>query len=176
MNYTVKLTRAKLPANAGNFTCGLHVKRPHTQFVCVTCSLLVKKVQFTRVYATSTSLRIHANGLQPHVSLPDHSGYLTGNFISGTHANSPAIAMQNCLHSLAKKPATSGKTTRHSIQKYSQSQAKIPSTAGKNTCNRRRKYPQLQAKIRSIALEIIRNCRQYCYHTAGKITGQLLVS
>ena len=39
--YTVKLTRAKLPANAGNFTHGLHVKKaPHAvymrymQFTC----------------------------------------------------------------------------------------------------------------------------------------------
>ena len=36
-------------ANAGNFTCGPHVKKPHTQFTCVTCSLLVKSDKFTRV-------------------------------------------------------------------------------------------------------------------------------
>ena len=39
-----KMARAKLPANAGNFTCGPNVKRPHTQLACVTCSLPVKKV------------------------------------------------------------------------------------------------------------------------------------
>ena len=36
--YTVKLARAKLPANAGNFICSSQVKKPHTQFTCVTCS------------------------------------------------------------------------------------------------------------------------------------------
>ena len=55
--YTVKLTRAKLIANAVNFTCRLHVRRPHTQFTCVTCSLPVKTGKFTRVYAASTSRR-----------------------------------------------------------------------------------------------------------------------
>ena len=58
--YTVKLTRAKLPANVGNFTCGMHVKGPHTQLTCVICRLPVKTVTFTRVYAASTWHRIHA--------------------------------------------------------------------------------------------------------------------
>ena len=39
LTYTVKLMRAKLPASAANFNSGLHVKRPHTQFTCITCSL-----------------------------------------------------------------------------------------------------------------------------------------
>ena len=56
--YTVKLARAKLSANAGNFTCRPHVKRPHTQFTCVTCSLPVKRGIFTCVYAVSTLRRI----------------------------------------------------------------------------------------------------------------------
>ena len=46
--FTVKLTRAKLSAKAGNFTCGLHVKRSHTQVTCVTCSLPIKSGKFTR--------------------------------------------------------------------------------------------------------------------------------
>ena len=32
-SYTVKLTRAKLPANGGKFTCRLHVKKPHTVYI-----------------------------------------------------------------------------------------------------------------------------------------------
>ena len=95
--YTVKLTRAKLPANAGNFTCRLHVKKPHTQFTYVTCTLPVKTGKFTRVYAVSTSRRINGNCLQPHVNLPECNGYFTGNFICGTHANLPVTSLQNCL-------------------------------------------------------------------------------
>ena len=37
-----------------------HVKRPHTQFACVTCSLPVKTSKYTCFYAASTSRRIHA--------------------------------------------------------------------------------------------------------------------
>ena len=57
--YTVKLARAKLPANAGNFTGSSQVKRPHTQFTCVTCSLSVKTGKFTCFKAARTSRRIH---------------------------------------------------------------------------------------------------------------------
>ena len=53
--YLVKLARS----NAGNFTCWPHAKRPHMQFVYVTCSLPVKTVKFTCIYAASTSRRIH---------------------------------------------------------------------------------------------------------------------
>ena len=50
-----------LPANAGVFTCKMtHVKKPHTQFTCVTCSLPVETGKFTYFYAASTSRRIHA--------------------------------------------------------------------------------------------------------------------
>ena len=52
---TVKLTRAKLPANVNNFTCGPHIKRPHTHFTYVTCSLPVETGKFTWVYAARTS-------------------------------------------------------------------------------------------------------------------------
>ena len=61
--YTVKLARAKLPANAGIFTCSSQAKRPDTQFTCVTCSLPVKTGKFTCVEAGSTSRRIHAIAL-----------------------------------------------------------------------------------------------------------------
>ena len=74
--YTVKLTRAKVPAKAGNVTCGPNVKRLQTQFTCVTCSLPVEKGKFTRKYAKSTSRGTHTNCLQPHVNLLDYNGFL----------------------------------------------------------------------------------------------------
>ena len=83
--YTVKLTRARLPAFAGIFISLLHVKRHHTHFTCITCSLPVKTGIFTRVYAASTSRRIHANCLQPRINLIEYNGYLTGNFKWTTH-------------------------------------------------------------------------------------------
>ena len=104
--YTVKLARAKLPANAGNFTCSSQVKRPHTQFSCVTCSLPVKTGKFTCVEAASNSRRAHANCLQAHVNLLEYHGHFTGNFTCGTHANLPATSMQNCLLLQAKIHAT----------------------------------------------------------------------
>ena len=58
--YTLKLARAKFPANAGNFTCSSKAKGSHTQFTCVTCSLPVKTGEFTCVEAAKTSRRIHA--------------------------------------------------------------------------------------------------------------------
>ena len=79
-SFIVKLTRAKLAANAGNFTRGLHLKRPHAQFTCATCSVPVDTGKFTCVYEASTSRRLHANCLQSHVILPEHNGYFTGNF------------------------------------------------------------------------------------------------
>ena len=110
--YTVKLARAKLPANAGNFTCSSQVKRSHTQFTCVTCSLPVKTGKFTCVEAASTWRRIHAiavneaRKLQAHVNLPEYHGHFTSNFTCGTHANLPATIMQKCLLLQAKIHAT----------------------------------------------------------------------
>ena len=94
MYYIIKLTRAKLPANAGKFTCGLYVKWPHIQFTCVTCSLPVKTGKLTHVYAVCTSRRIHENCLQPHVNLPEQSKYFAGNCTCGSHANFPATGMK----------------------------------------------------------------------------------
>ena len=49
-----------IPSKAGNFTCGeTHVKRRHTQFNCVRCSLPVETGEFI-FYAGKTSRRIHA--------------------------------------------------------------------------------------------------------------------
>ena len=100
--YTVKLARAKLPANACNFTCSSQVKRSHTQFTCVTCNLPVNTGKFTCFEAASTSRRIHTNCLQAHVNLPDYHRQFTGSFTCGTHANLLATNMQNCLILLAK--------------------------------------------------------------------------
>ena len=61
--FTVKLARAKMPANAGNFTCSSQVKRSLAQFTCVTCSLPVITGNFTCFYAASTSHRIHTKAL-----------------------------------------------------------------------------------------------------------------
>ena len=48
--HTAKLTLAKLGSNTAKFTCGPHVKTPHTKFTRVTCNLPVKTGKFTRVY------------------------------------------------------------------------------------------------------------------------------
>ena len=146
--------RAKLPEKASKFTSRLHVKSLYTQFTYVTCSSPVKTDKFTQLHSASTSRRIHAHCLQPHVNLPEHSRFLKGKFTCGTYANSPAIGMQNCLLL----------------------QAKIHAIWGKNTRNCRQKYLHLQEKIRAIAVKNTRNCKQYCYHTAGKFTCQLQLS
>ena len=104
--YTVKLARAKLPANAGNFTCSSQVKRSLAQFTCVTCSLPVITCKFTCFEAASTSCRTHAHCLRAHVNLPEYHRYFTGSFTCGTHANLPATSMQNCLLLQAKIHAT----------------------------------------------------------------------
>ena len=104
--YTVKPARAKLPANAGNFTWSSQIKRSLAQFTCVTCSLLVNTGKFTCLEAASTSRRTHANYLRAHVNLPEYHRHFTGSFTCGTHANLPATSMQNCLLLQAKIHAT----------------------------------------------------------------------
>ena len=42
-----KTGACKLPANANNFSCGPHVKTPHMQIICTTCSLPVKTGKIT---------------------------------------------------------------------------------------------------------------------------------
>ena len=104
--YTVKLARAKLPANAGNFTCSSQVKRSLAQFTCVTCSLPVITGKYTCFEAASTLRRTHAHCLRAHVNLLEYHRYFTGSFTCGTHANLPATSMQNCLLLQAKIHAT----------------------------------------------------------------------
>ena len=144
--YTVKLARAKLPANAGNFTCSSQVKRSLAQFTCVTCSLPVNTGKFTCFEAASTSRRTHANCLRAHVNLPEYHRHFTGSFTCGTHANLPATSMQNCLLLQAKIHATYR-------QKHWNRRQKI--------CNSTQNYLQFQA---------------ICYHTAGKFSCKLQVS
>ena len=103
---TVKLVRAKLPANAGNFTCSSQVKRSLAQFICVTCSLPVNTSKFTCLEAASTSRRTHANCVRAHVNLPEYHRHFTGSFTFGTHANLPPTSVQNCLLLQAKIHAT----------------------------------------------------------------------
>ena len=131
--YTVKLARAKLPANAGNFTCSSQVKRSLAQFACVTCSLPVITGKFTCFEAASTSCRTHAHCLRAHVKLLEYHRYFTGSFTCGTHANLPATSMQNCLLLQAKIHATYRQKHWNRRQKY-------PPNAGKNNCKRRKKY------------------------------------
>ena len=103
---TVKLARAKLPANAGNFTCSSQVKRSLAQFTSVTCSLPVITGKFTCFEAATTSRRTHAHCLRAHVNLPEYHRYFTGSFTCGSHANLPATSMQNCLLLQVKIHAT----------------------------------------------------------------------
>ena len=139
LSYTVKLARAKLPANAGNFTCSSQVKRSLAQFTCVTCSLLVNTGKFTCFEAASTSRRTHANCLRAHVNLPEYHRHFTGTFTCGTHANLPATSMQNCLLLQAKIQETYRQKTR-------ESQVKIPA-------KRRQKKPAIPRRITC-------NCKQ----------------
>ena len=163
-SFTVKLARAKLPANAGNFTCSSQVKRSLAQFTCVTCSLPVITGKFTCFEAAST-----AHCLRGHVNLPEYHRYFTGSFTCGTHANFPRLACkiacfcrQKCMQLTGKNTGIAGKNSR-------QTQAKITANAGKNTrsiagkktCNSTQNYLQLQA---------------ICHPTAGKFTCKLQVS
>ena len=166
---TVKLARAKLPANAGNFTCSSQVKRSLARFTCVTCSLPVITGKFTCFEAASTSRGTHAQCLRAHVNLPEYHRCFTGSFTCGTHANLPATSMQNCLLLQAKIHATYRQNTGIAGKNTRQTQAKITANAGKNTrtiagkktCNSTQNYLQLQA---------------ICHHTAGKFTCKLQVS
>ena len=169
LTYTVKLARAKLPANAGNFTCSSQVKRSLARFTCVTCSLPVITGKFTCFEAASTSRGTHAQCLWAHVNLPEYHRCFTGSFTCGTHANLPATSMQNCLLLQAKIHATYRQNTGIAGKNTRQTQAKITANAGKNTrtiagkktCNSTQNYLQLQA---------------ICHHTAGKFTCKLQVS
>ena len=141
--YTVKLTRAKLPANAGNFTRGLHVKRLHTQFTCATCSLPVNTGKFTRVYAASTSRRLHANCLPPDVNLQVILNAELMQIWPRLACKNARVYRQKYMQFAGKNTRIACKNTRHMIAKitanarkiHAQSQAKMPAIAPKNTCN-----------------------------------------
>ena len=134
--YTVKLARAKLLANAGNFTCSSKVKRSLAHFTCVTCSLPVNTGKFTCFEAASTSRRTQANCQRAHVNLPEYHKHFTDSFTCGTHANLPTTSMQNCLllqakiHATCKNTGIAGKNTRQTQAKNLQFHAKLPALAG----------------------------------------------
>ena len=131
---TVKLARAKLPANAGNFTCSSQVKRSLAQFTCVTCSLPVNTGKFTFLEAASTSRRTHANCLRKHVNLPEYHKHFTGSFT--------CFCRQKYMQLTNKNTGIAGKNTRtiagkkicNSTQNYLQLQAICYHTSGKFTC------------------------------------------
>ena len=156
--WTVKLARAKLAANAGNFTCSSQVKRPHTQFTCIICSLPVNIGKFTCFNAASSSHKIHAICPQSHVNLPDYNEHFTGKFACGTYANLPATSMQNCLLLQAKYMQFTGKIARIAGKKTAKACKNTRTIADKNKCKRMQKYPhnrkqkhaQLQLKIPDI--------------------------
>ena len=146
LRHTVKLARAKLSANAGNFTCSSQAKRSLAQFTCVTCSLPVITGKFTCFEAASTSRRTHAHCLRAHVNLPEYHRYFTGSFTCGTHANLPATSRQKYMQLTGKNTRIAGKNTR-------QTQAKITAIARKNTRTIAGKKPAIPRRITC-------NCRQ----------------
>ena len=146
--YTVKLARAKLPANAGNFTCSSQVKRSPTQFTCVTCSLPVKPSKFTCVEAASTSRRIHAKCLQAHVNLPEYHGHLLVILYAELMQNCPRLACKISCICRQKYKSLAGKNTRIASKN-------TRTIASKKSYNSTQNYLQLQA---------------ICYHTAGKFS------
>ena len=93
------------------------------QFTCVTCSLRVKTGKFTRIYAASTSSRIHANCLQLQIILSEYKEYFTSKNTRGAHANLPATSF-------------AGKNTCNW-------QARTYKIARKMTCNWQAKTPEI---------------------------------
>ena len=157
----------KLPANAGNFTCGSHAKRPHAQFTCVTCSLPVKTGEFTGVYTASALRRIHANCLQAHLNLPDYGYFIcliTGILQVILHAELmqifPRLAFKIACFCKQKYMQFAGKNTRIAGKNTRQTQAKITANASENTCT-------IAGKDTSTCPEKHLQLQAICYHTAG---------
>ena len=120
---TVELARAKLPANASNFTCSSRVKRPHTQFTCVTCSLPVKTDKNTCFYSSSTSCRVH----------PNTTGILPVILHAELMQICPRLACKIACFCWQKYIQFAGKNTGISRRINCQTQSKITANAGKNT-------------------------------------------
>ena len=80
------------------------MKRPNTQFTCVTCTLPVKTGNYTCFYAARTSRRIHAIALNEARKLQVNSpawcrlGYLhfEGEFTRGVIADCPQLQVILC--------------------------------------------------------------------------------
>ena len=152
---TENLARAKLPSNAGNFTCSSQVKNPTRSLPALHCSPL-KTSKFTCVDVASTSRRKHAICLPAHVNLPEYHGYFTGDFTCKTHATLPATSMRNCLLLQAQ-------TLESQVKIPAQSQAIIPAILQKNTCNCRQSTITPRLKSPS-------NCKKVSLHPAGEVT------
>ena len=76
---TVKLERAKLPANAGNFTCSSQVKRSHTQFTSVTYSLPVKTGNYTCFFACQKHISLLGRAILTGYSIVSANMYQNKN-------------------------------------------------------------------------------------------------
>ena len=131
--YTVKLARAKLPANAGNFTCSSQAKRSLAQFTCVTCSLPVITGKFTCFEAASNSRRTHAHCLRAHVNLLNTTGILQVVLHAELMQICPRLACKLACFCRQKYMQLTGKNTGIAGKNTRQTQAKITANAGKNT-------------------------------------------
>ena len=128
---TVKLTCAKLPANASIFNCKLHVEKYHTQFTCATRSAvyLYKQVKLpasTRRKARAGNTQIACSHMYTYQNIT-----LTLQVI--LHAQPMQIHPQRYLLLQAKT---------HAIcrQKNSQSTAEITAIARKKTPRYKENY------------------------------------
>ena len=151
--YTVKSARAKLPANAGNFTCSSQVKRSLAQFTCVTCSLPVNTGKFTSFEAASTSRRTHANCLRAHLNLPENAGILQVVLHAELMQICPRLACKIACFCRQKYMQLTGKNTSIAGKNIRQTQAKITANAGKITRTIAGKKPAIPRRITC-------NCRQ----------------
>ena len=132
--YTVKLARAKLPANAGNFTCSSQVKRSHTQFTCVTRSLPVK-TEYTRIACKRMKIYLNTTGILQvvlHAELMEICPRLA--------CKIACFCGQKYMQLAGKNTTIAGKNTR-------QTQAKITANAGKNTRKIAGKKPAIPHRI-----------------------------
>ena len=124
--HAVKLARAKLPTSTGISTCSSQVKRPHTQFKCVTCSLPVKTGKFTCFFAVSTSSRIHANCLKPQQIYLHTTGILQAILHAELMQFCPRLVCKLAYFCRQKYMQFAGKNTRIAGKKTRQTQAKLP--------------------------------------------------
>ena len=126
------------------------MKRPHTQLICVRCSLSIKTGKFTCVYWASTSRRTHTYCLLSHVNLSGDSGYSIGNFKWKTHAKSPTTGTQNFLFCRQKYMQLFAENIRNRKQNMGKCRQELPQLQAKDA-QVQVKYPQVRAKISTIS-------------------------